>query len=458
MFRTVSLPMLLTLSGCGLITSWQESTSVQNGPVWTETATCPSGFTAVAGTARLHEHSDIPVSALVQSHSTDGGKAWTAEWTTVLGVPAELARPEGEAVVNAFCVANSAVNSCMHEVTGETGPLPEPMQQLILSCPVGSWFVGGGFELYGDHDGVVVDHAKPAGLLWPYGYIVTARVLDEGAHDDWGIRAQVWCAEEAAMGTMAASQGFVPVTPVPDPGGTDYAAFGVADAALSPSCDHPIGPGLMSLGSPPGNGAVQGMGYAADGTWGNRLHAFVPPGGTMPTQAFHRTMCTEDLQQFGLDLLTCGGDEPAIDPLDTEVPSIGATIVVGLVEGGGGIIVLPGGGGGPVDPEWMTFREVADALDIAIVKVPRAAAGAAGPVLQRQIREGLVEEGHEVQELTELSDALGQRGVSIVAPEDEQAAVAWLRANREAFRDLPSAFVLLMLDAEGEAVAEVERW
>ncbi|MEZ4240451.1 MAG: hypothetical protein R3F59_30715 [Myxococcota bacterium] len=427
---------------------WHTGGVVQSGSAYDDAVTCPAGTTPISGGAVLDPEGP-PRTKLVGTRAV--GPLWTGEWSLMEG--AEANPKIATATASALCAAPSLL-SCVQHVTLDTPNMPVTDLDQTLACPAGTYLVGGGFSLLGDHDGVIVRAAAPSGLLWPTGYRVVAEAFDPPQQYDWGVHIDAFCAEPAVMGTIGLhdDQFTLSQTWTGDANPTIYALVGTGHSGPLPeACGMPLVGGVAAF--PPNS--VAGVGWDPAGDWTARVHAF--PNAADPTSsvAKDRALCTSNLTTFEKDLAACEPSEPPerFDPFDLPVPSIGGEVLIGVIEGAGGIIIVPGDGPVPVDPGYLTFDEVAAAVPVVILPVEARQQAA----VIDAITSALDEEGTAWSSSSELSRTPGLPGVTVVAPRSEQAAVDWLRDHRSAFASHPGV-VLLVLDEAGAALASTARW
>jgi hypothetical protein len=430
---------------------WVTTGDFQVGTSWDLEAECPTGETAIAGTASYFGTDGRPPSgAMVGSIPTAGSTGWGGSWAQVLGA-APGSDSEARIAVSALC-AEPAHLPCLHHVVDESAPVPAAQADHVALCPTGTYLVGGGASLFGDADGVVLRASAPTGLLWAVGYRAIAEVMDPGAHDDWGIRIEAWCAEPAA----AASTGMVyggAMSPAVSWSGPAYGFTytTVAEAHTKNSaCAAPLTPGMYTQAPE----AVASMGWQPDGEWGIQSHSFQGPADPSPGTTSMREICASDLGAFSDDLRSCEperGEGPGVFQMD--IPAIGAEVLIGVIDGASGVVIIPGEGPVPVPGGYLPWQQAAAATRVAIVTVDGDPAEVAAVLAQTFEAEETPWSEH-----TDLVQTPGLEGVAIVTPRDEQAAVDWLQDSRsEAFAGHPGV-VLLLLQEDGDALASVQAW
>ncbi|MBX2800420.1 MAG: hypothetical protein KTR31_22260 [Myxococcales bacterium] len=447
-----TITLIASLPAAAQDLQWSTVSDTQTGTNWSVEATCDQGYTAISGTAQFlpEEHPTSALSATIPN----GWGDWEGAWMQPLGIE-EAEGGHADQIVGAFCAEDATHFDCLTHVVSETDLRPDALVDHTLVCPLGTYIVGGGASLVGDSEGVVFRAAAPTGLAWMIGYRAIAEVLDDGEHDDWGVRIEAWCADASVMSTIGVVQGAMSVDTSWDglDLGVDYVSVGTGvNSELGTECDTPLLPGMAAFAP----NVIGGMGWNEEGVWTYRVNKFERA--TDPSEAVTnlRAICTNDVDAFAAELEECpGGAEP--DPenvFQAEVPSMGGTLLIGGSDGSAGLILVPGEGDVPIPNDYRRFSDAANALPVAVLAYTEGSLEG----LTDLITDALDVEDTAWSEETDLSETLVAEGVVLVTPEDEQEAVDWLEDHRGDFADLEGAFVVVLLQAEGAALQSMQSW
>ncbi|MBX2800416.1 MAG: hypothetical protein KTR31_22240 [Myxococcales bacterium] len=428
---------------------WLIDFSQESGSHWNFFTPCDAGYTAISGTAN-YAPNDLPSGALTGTLPTPLG--WGGTWDQPLGmVSSSGLATQG---VGALCADDQTHFDCLTHVVGESPLTPDPTADFTVSCPVGTYVVGGGAEIIGDDTGVVFRAAAPTGLTWMIGYRAIAEVLDPDKHGDWAIRIEAWCAEPAVMSTIGKVDGTMNTTKtwLGSSIGASYLTVGTGlDESLVAQCDNPLVPGMAAF--PPN--VVGGMGWDVTGAWSYRVNQYQRASDPASAVTNIRAVCSSDFEGFSQDLESCPPPPPpSTSPFDPDLPTLGATLLFGVADGSPGLVLIPGEGPVPVPGGYLPWKEQAAALPVGVLPYEEG--------LQQHVID-LVTESLDAERTawstsTDIATTLDSTGVVLVTARDEQAAADWLQEHRGEFEGQKESLVILLVQSDSEALTSMFRW